>query len=98
MNTETARASVLSANGYHAKVRAICDNMAAAVKSGCGAIVEVTCRTATDWTVSGPDADVRAARAVMSAAGLVLSGSHYDPTPDADGDVDTDRYDYWRAT
>jgi len=96
MNVETARASVQSADGYRAKCRAIVANMAAAIKGACGADVEVTCRTATDWTISGLDADVRAARPVMVAAGLVLESSHYDLTPDSFSDVDDHRYDFWR--
>jgi hypothetical protein len=69
--------------------------MAKAIRSATGQNVTVTCRTADNWTISGDPAAVLAARAVMAAAGLLLTSSHYDPTPDADGDVDTDRYDYW---
>ena len=95
MNVEAARAAVESANGYHAKCRAISDSIATAIKSATGATVEATHRTADGWTISGADADVRAARPVMRAARMVLESSHFDTTPDSYGDVDTDRYDYW---
>jgi len=80
-----------------AALATICASMATAISTGCGATVEVTCRTATDWTISGPDADVQAARAVMQAAGLTLESSYYDTAPDSFGDVDDHRYDFWRA-
>jgi hypothetical protein len=69
---------------------------ATAIKSATGATVEVMLRTATDWTIIGPDADVHAARPVLAAAGMVMDATYFDLTPDADGDVITDRYDYWR--
>jgi hypothetical protein len=73
----------------------ICADMAATIRGVTGQNVTVTCRTADNWTISGDPAAVIAARPVLEATGLLLTSSHYDPTPDADGDIDTDRYDYW---
>jgi hypothetical protein len=80
----------------HALLDKICADMAKTIRGVTGMEVEVVCRDAEHWTVIGSDAAVRAARSTLEKAGLILSSTHYDPTPDADGDCDTDRYDYWQ--
>lgn len=52
--------------------RMIGENMATAIRSGCGAVVEVTLGRAGHYIVSGTAQAVRASAEVMSAAGLTL--------------------------
>lgn len=74
---------------------AVIAHMEATLAEVVGAPVCVTMRDGSNWTVSGSDAAVRAARDTMQATGCTLTASHFDDTPDADGDVDDWRYDYW---
>lgn len=63
---------------YHAARKAIEANMAKAIRSGCGAIVDVTIAAFGRYTVSGMPAHVDHAATVMRAAGLVLVERVYD--------------------
>lgn len=94
MNTavQTARATVLAGNPDVTTMRRrIQAQMEAAIKSGCGAVVEVTLTYNGRLCVSGDDAHVVAARTVMQAAGCVLESSEAD-----DADFPGERFDYWR--
>ena len=63
---------------HHALRKRIETQMASAIRSGCGAIVDVTIASFGRYTVSGMPAHVDHAATVMSAAGLVLDERIYD--------------------
>lgn len=58
--------------------RAIEANMAAAILSGTGAVVEVTLGRPGFYIVNGSPEAERASRPVLSAAGMTLVSSEYD--------------------
>lgn len=63
---------------HHALRKRIETQMAGAIRSGCGAIVDVIIVASGRYTVSGMPAHVDHAATVMIAAGLVLDERIYD--------------------
>lgn len=90
MNATEARTEVFAGNPDAWTVRArIQSTMAAAIKSGTGAVVEVTIISGGRISVCGVDADVIAAREVMTAAGCVLTAT------ETDDEFPGERFDFW---
>lgn len=71
MHTAHTVTDIRAAAPYDAR-RMIGENMAAAILTGCNAVVEVTLGRPGHYIVSGDAGHVRAAAAVLEAAGMRL--------------------------
>ena len=78
MNTETHPAARTAFLAQIAARTAIGEQMARAILSGTGAVVDVTLGRARQYIVSGHPVNVAAAAEVMLAAGLTLDSCEYD--------------------
>ncbi len=71
-------ATIKSAPDSYTMRKMLAENVAAAIKSGTGAIVEVTMGRPHNWIVSGDADQVAMATPVLLAAGMRMESSEYD--------------------